>query len=65
MDGLPFKPISLHNDAPVDPERGEVDLLNLTPLAKEVAAIAVGTPGPFTMAVTARWGYGKTSMPAS
>ena len=31
-------------------------------MAKEVAAIAVGTPGPFTMAVTARWGYGKTSM---
>ena len=62
MADLPFTPITLHNDAPVERASSETDLLNLTPLAKEVAAIAVGTAGPFTMAVTARWGYGKTSM---
>lgn len=59
---LPFEPITLYNDAPVDPELGGVDLLDFLPLAKEVAAIAVGTEGPFTVAVTARWGHGKTSM---
>lgn len=61
-DFEPLSPITLRNDQPIDPGHNRPDRLNFTPLARTVAGIAIGTEGPFTVGVTAKWGHGKTSM---
>jgi hypothetical protein len=62
-DHKPLDPITLKNDQPVFGNgTNENDWLNFMPLARTVAGIAIGTDGPFTVGITAKWGSGKTSM---
>ena len=54
------KPLALINDEPVV-ELGD-DRLSLDPFANTVAAVVLGTAGPFTVGIFGDWGHGKTSL---
>ena len=54
------EPLALINDEPV--AGVSEDLLSLDAFANTVAAVALGTTGPFTIGVFGNWGCGKTSL---
>ena len=57
---IKFEPLHLIGDEPVFtmPE----DRLSLRNFADTIAAVSLGTEGPFTIGVFGRWGHGKTSL---
>ncbi len=59
-DNFDFRSIRLIDDQPID--ELERDHLGLMPWAKMIAGTAVGTQGPFTIGVHAKWGLGKTTL---
>ena len=56
----PFKPVALIGDEPVFSQ--DEDRLVLRNFAATIAAVSLGTEGPFTIGVFGRWGHGKTSL---
>ena len=55
-----FEPLALIGDEPV--ATLDDDRLSLRNFAETVAAVSLGTEGPFTIGVFGRWGHGKTSL---
>ncbi|MCH9033818.1 MAG: hypothetical protein IID42_04865 [Planctomycetes bacterium] len=55
-----FEPLALIGDEPVSTLAD--DRLSLRNFAETVAAVSLGTEGPFTIGVFGRWGHGKTSL---
>jgi|GEM_PF-1894658 len=54
------EPLALIGDEPV--YTLDDDRLTLRTFAETVAAVSLGTEGPFTIGVFGKWGHGKTSM---
>lgn len=59
-DQQTFEDLPLLTDEPVL-ELAD-DRLSLDPYANTIAAVALGTEGPFTIGVFGDWGHGKTSL---
>ncbi len=55
-----FEPLALIGDEPVSTL--DDDRLSLRNFAETVAAVSLGTEGPFTIGVFGGWGHGKTSL---
>ena len=60
QNDVPFEPLALIADEPVF--TFDDDRLRLRNFADTVAAVSLGTEGPFTIGVFGGWGYGKTSL---